>query len=422
MEQIKGERGKCRQRSCNCLSWRASRYRCGVRLSLLLVVGTALVCGALLLLHGGTLDGAIASLVNQSNVCGTRQLSDQEAYDIYRRKHADLKIKVLSERDGAPFLQSRQPPRNREITIVTQTSMDRWEHLEKLAESWGGALCVVVYLKTRAEIVRARKRMMWFHDKIEAQGHCRLHLQMVIEEGFKSETEALTASYPVNALRNVALSMATTDLVFLLDVDFLPSPRLHEKLTANENVYADLINRTRNEGQLLVVAVFEAHEIPWSVRQCRTQSIDEPVPQSMQELRERWQYGYVTAFHPCHAMAQDATSYSHFLHPLTTEPYHVHYREFYEPYFIASPALIPKFDERFRGYGKNKAAHAFNCAVQGLSFVVLPEVYMWEIPHPRSEFADQFAKERHDPCRKAIMDVVYEVFKDELLTNIRQSV
>lgn len=29
--------------------------------------------------------------------------------------------------------------------------------------------------------------------------------------------------YPVNALRNLALSAATTELVFLLDIDFQPS-------------------------------------------------------------------------------------------------------------------------------------------------------------------------------------------------------
>lgn len=38
--------------------------------------------------------------------------------------------------------------------------------------------------------------------------------------------------YPVNALRNVALKAATTDLVLLLDIDFVPNAGLHARLEA----------------------------------------------------------------------------------------------------------------------------------------------------------------------------------------------
>lgn len=80
---------------------------------------------------------------------------------------------------------------------LDQATLDRWPQLEKLASSWGGALCVAVYVKTEAEIIPAREKMLWLHSRIEAQSHCRLHLQMVTEEGFRSQNDALSASYPV---------------------------------------------------------------------------------------------------------------------------------------------------------------------------------------------------------------------------------
>lgn len=38
--------------------------------------------------------------------------------------------------------------------------------------------------------------------------------------------QSYSALYPINALRNLALQQASTELVFLLDVDFVPSNSL----------------------------------------------------------------------------------------------------------------------------------------------------------------------------------------------------
>ena len=45
------------------------------------------------------------------------------------------------------------------------------------------------------------------------------------------------------------------------------------------------------------------------------------------------------------------------------------YQECFEPYVIGSRALLPRYDERFKGYGMNKIQHLYACANRGLRCV-----------------------------------------------------
>ena len=53
----------------------------------------------------------------------------------------------------------------------------------------------------------------------------------------------------------------------------------------------------------------------------------------------------------------------------STLRYEVVYEECYEPYVIGSRRLLPRYDERFRGYGMNKIQHLYACHAAGLRFV-----------------------------------------------------
>ena len=61
--------------------------------------------------------------------------------------------------------------------------------------------------------------------------------------------------YPINAARNAALRLATTELVLLLDVDFLPSTGLHSTVAGSA---AELRRRCVEERRLLVLPAFES--------------------------------------------------------------------------------------------------------------------------------------------------------------------
>ena len=69
----------------------------------------------------------------------------------------------------------------------------------------------------------------------------------------------------------------------------------------------------------------------------------------------------------------------------STVRYEVAYEECYEPYVIGSRRLLPRYDERFRGYGMNKIQHLYACSQAGLRFVVEPGVFVAAAEHERSE-------------------------------------
>ena len=57
--------------------------------------------------------------------------------------------------------------------------------------------------------------------------------------------------YPINQLRNVALTQAVTPYVFLSDIDFMPASDLYEQLKRELQTHESM------ERKALVVAAFE---------------------------------------------------------------------------------------------------------------------------------------------------------------------
>ena len=67
-----------------------------------------------------------------------------------------------------------------------------------------------------------------------------------------------------------------------------------------------------------------------------------------------------------------------------TSPYEVKYAWQYEPWGLMQRHQTPLFDERFRGYGYNKAVWARWMAALGHKFMVHPTAFMVHQPHQES--------------------------------------
>ncbi|KAG6557589.1 hypothetical protein Mapa_000866 [Marchantia paleacea] len=288
-----------------------------------------------------------------------RQLPHHHMPSVWYYEHIHYypvpQLKILTAEDGAPPIQSQLAISPREITIATHTTMDRFPAVEMTAFRWSGPMVLVVLVRVQSELESTYAKLEFLHSRVEAEGRCRLHIHIAFEEGFRNDVQALQALYPINSMRNLALGMVTTQLVFLVDADFVPNPGLHEHLTQHEEKFNDLIKKTEDWNQLLVVPAFQLSE-------------------------------------------DKSIEYQHSLHG-------------YEPFYIASMNHLPKFDARFRGHGKNKISHTYLLSVKDFTFWVIPEGFLVELPHPPSLSEKRKVQ---DPLQTWRIDGIYNRYIREI--------
>eukprot|EP00959_Pyramimonas_sp_CCMP1952_P187148 3913563-Pyramimonas_sp.AAC.1 len=100
---------------------------------------------------------------------------------------------------------------------------------------------------------------------------------------------------------------------------------------------------------------------------------------------------------------------------VTGEGYEVRYADFYEPYIVAARAHVPRYDERFRGYGMNKVSHLHAVAAAGLRFRAHPTAFVCAEEHAKSaSWAAMFGCEDGKHTHRVRVAHLYQRFKCEL--------
>lgn len=109
------------------------------------------------------------------------------------------------------------------ITLVSQTSEERIWMIEHLCDRWAGPLAISVHVRGSPHKVMAVHQRA---DRLAAcgstSGEPRLTLEVL--RGKKEE------AYPINKLRNLAISRVTTTHMLLVDIDLWPSAELYAVL------------------------------------------------------------------------------------------------------------------------------------------------------------------------------------------------
>ena len=359
-------------------------------------------------------------------------------YD-YSYLHREIGSMACQYRNVSAFLTplERVPPEL--VTLVTQCSLDRLPRLKEQALAFGNnPLSVAVYIPSLSQ---GRGRMT---DREDLPGEERddailhglgvLHAELA-ELGVRRVTMSLLFGnapssndydnlYPINSLRNVALDAATTELVLLVDVDYVPSPELTLTCSASASSpyekYRDMCRR----GDVLAVLAFEVHD---DVRE---------LPGTREELEQLWhkqgRWGsrslvdifYFTNLPNRHLPSNFERWFS------AEEPFAVEYHgtridgyasyakhtSMFEPYAIASKASVPRYDERFRGYGFDKISHAHEWAAMGARFWVLPHVFFTARKHEPSEVKQLMwiAADRNAEHEKRML-LLWEYFRRQLV-------
>ena len=185
--------------------------------------------------------------------------------------------------------------------------------------------------------------------------------------------------YPINALRNVALTMARTELIYILDGDLLPSQSLSDSLMS-----ADGWQQTAGAARAGAYVVVPAIQPVDNLGKVEGQRLVDAVVRGGKAAVEaavrsgKMQLFAANRAPECH----EATDLKRWRTAKTF--YNVQYKFYYEPWGIMMRRGAPFFDERFRGYGMNKITYLAAVAGQQRHFKVHPTAFAVHRPHQES--------------------------------------
>lgn len=257
-----------------------------------------------------------------------------------------------------PFYTTSKYKRGKhDVTLITQVSVDRLFRVQNMAESWEGPISAAVYMKNDT------LEMLIIDELVKTSNAVDQYVDFHIL--FANKTR-----YPVNNLRNLALTKARTSFVMILDADFVTSKNMHEYLS-EVGKRSNMLEESRL-----------AYVIPAFSSSLRLHKI----PKTKQELLITIQDDTVEIVNkrPC-KKCHGPTDYENWY--TATEPYEAEYRWIYEPYLMLNKDnLAELFDERLKGYGFDKNTHVFALATAGYRFFVLPEPFVIHLNHDQGDW------------------------------------
>ena len=233
-----------------------------------------------------------------------------------------------------------------DTTLVSQLSLDRLDKLTLLLNHWEGPMSISMY-GTNSQAWKLAKLL-----KQEVKNRDNLVIHLVYKEGW---------FYPINYLRNLALDSVNTQYVFLNDGDFLPSFGLFEHL---KKANAALL--TGNKKRALIIPAFNGMK-------------DFIYPSNKKDLLQQLAKQSVSQFCIlCSHQTHGPTNYT--VWATAEKPYKVEWAYHFEPYVVVD-RNVPRYDERFVGYGWNKVSHITTLKAEKYEFVVLPNDFIIHSPH-----------------------------------------
>jgi len=194
-----------------------------------------------------------------------------------------------------------------------------------------------------------------------------LTISLIFQKSLEDE------AYPIQTLRNLAKSLAKGHL-FLLDVDFIPSPRLAERAMARVQLYA---KQRPGVKVAFIVPAFEPTE-----RRLATSRLPSDKDTLLLEVKAGLIQPILGGFHASHISTNYVKWYS------TKLDYAISYEVLFEPYVIATSPGVPEYDERFNEYGNDKCSHIYEMAACRYQFVVIGDSYVVHMEHKQADFKD----------------------------------
>lgn len=288
--------------------------------------------------------------------------------------------------------------------------------------AWAPGTCsAAVYLRASEDRAEVLARLTDINTQCLLRGG-RLVASLVhaLKTHADDEPSAYDTLYPVNTLRNVAMEEAASDLVFVLDVDFIPSCGLHDTLVSHEQSLDAFLTPDGDLPRALVIPAFEVQEsdtAPATVSNGATCRRPTRLPRNYGDLSGLGTKasGFHTGHFPKGHRATNFTQWSDLVqstHEDRPWSYAVQYEEFFEPYVVLSRKHAPRFDERFRGYGLNKCSFLRHCHALGFRFEVLAQDahFVVAAEHPHSPSWEHTYGAKADPAESLKLALLWRLF------------
>jgi Glycosyl-transferase for dystroglycan len=313
------------------------------------------------------------------------------------------------------------------VTLVTQTTMDRVPLLQHTCSRWTDPIIVVVAVPSLST-----KPPDWWSTTC---AHAQWLPQLLPSD---------PQDYPVNFYRNVGLQAVSTSHVIVLDVDLIPS----RELVSTIHTQLALQAQSQTEAQptpptALIVPAWERK----LKRPCEStasciqlfHNVPAYLPDTLATLQQ------CVSDKKCQVFQEDVNweghtaTHSYEWLNRSSDPNHPKHNTpllmdcwdslRYEPYVVLPWCSLqpppsssstgvsqsaPYYDERFKGYGKNKIEYIQHLRFLGYKFAILPQGYVIHHPHKESPSKEKWNAWKDYGLHKE-MDDLYMTFLKELI-------
>ena len=223
--------------------------------------------------------------------------------------------------------------------------------------------------------VFTNRTMQQVQDELTGQLGCSADLLTV--HTVAPNTDLSEEDYPVNLLRNTALSSVQTSHVVYVDIDFWESTNLPDTLQHHTELLAS------DPRTALVLPAFQLNRQCRQWRECPEDNI--PVmPTSKKELLDLVYQQRASTFDPTNVGGHGSTRYIDWFDQTADElvPIECFKSNRYEPYLVFRYCHdLPPFQEAFTGYGKNKMTWVMQLRRMGWKFEQIGESFIVHYPH-----------------------------------------
>ncbi|KAG2178767.1 hypothetical protein INT43_001613 [Umbelopsis isabellina] len=245
-----------------------------------------------------------------------------------------------------------------DITLATLVTHNRLDVLSRLATRYQGPISAAIHINDdeQRDIV-----LNDLHAMYEGNPHVQRHVDVhLIVDRFDRQ---------FNMWRNVAKFFARTEYLMMLDVDFHLCTDFRKSIRSNSLI----MEKLRTGTAALVVPAFEFIEqkdgLDWKT-----------FPTDKKQLMDLVRAEKIDMFHRSWQRGHGSTDYNKW-YESDGEYVVTEYNYSYEPYIIYKKEGSPWCDERFIGYGANKAACLYEIYLSGIDYWILPNDFLIHQTH-----------------------------------------